>query len=859
MASSRSSAFHGLYWLAASLAEGAPLLVWVDDAHWADGPSAEFLAFMARRVADLEMLLLVAARPAEPGADEALSAIRDQPGAEVISPQPLSDASVARVLRDALAHEPEPAFVSACAQRTGGNPYLLRELALDLRGRGVSPTVRGVAEIDQLGHRKVGRSITARLVRMPAGGRELAEALAILETPSELRLAAAVADVDLEPAAGLADALAAVDILSPGRRLTFRHPLVRAAVYAQIPASRRAVLHGQAADTLGLDAADAQHVAAHLLRSQPRGDPGVVATLRRAAAQAMASAAPITAAAYLARALDEPAASEHRGDLLRALGAAEIAAGRPAGIDHLREAIGRLDDPRDRAGTALELADALAAHMRFDEAGNVLLKGIDAVRDVDRELWLQLEAQLHIVLRADLSTDPQIRSRLDELGSGLRGETPGERSVLAALKGGARVGHASSAAEAAELAESVVAAELGRADGPDPFEDDDVAASATITMATVLELPVLLQTDQLDTTEVYAERILRVARVQGLAFLMMIGLSIRASVAQTRGALPDAEADARLAIAAARDLSRPPPPIIGILLFSLIESGALEEADQHLERFGYAGALPEIMPANQLLFHRARLRMAQDRIHEAIEDLETLGKRYELLGIQRLGTPWRTQLALALHRAERVEDAVVFAREELGMAQDWHDAPRSVAIAQRTLGLVTPDPYEALELLHASVGLLERSPARLDLAYSLVALGAALRRQRHRKDAREILQRGMDTATRCGSSTLAHHARNELLATGARPRRHAITGPDALTPSERRIAQMAARGLTNKQIAQELFLSTRTIETHLRHTCQKLDISSRTQVAAALALTAKRQSPPLAEDPAYDLRRPASA
>lgn len=834
VAAAQSSAFHGLYWLAANLSETAPLLIWVDDAHWADALSARFLAFMSRRVSDLELLLLVAARPSEPGADIGLHAIRDEPGAIVLTPQPLSDQSVGRVLHGVLAVEPDAAFVSACAQRTGGNPYLLRELALDLRGRSVSPTADGLAAIDDLGHESIGRSIGTRLEQMPAGGRDLAEALAVLETPSDVHLVAWVAGVDLVPAADLADALIAVDILSPGEQLAFRHPLVRAAVYAQIPASRRAVLHRRAADALGLDATDVQRVAAQLLRSQPRGDQQVVATLRRAASQAIADAAPTVASAYLVRALGEPAAPEHHSALLHALGTADIAAGRDSGIDYLHQAIGCMDDPGQRAAAALELARALATHMRFNEATEVLLAGIKVVRDVDRELWLQLEAQLSVVQRAGLSNDPELLTRLDELAAGLHGETPGERAVLAAVKGGARVGQARSGAEAAELAESVVAAELGRADGPDPFGDDDVAASATISMAIFQELPVLLQTDHLDSTEVYAERILRVARQRGLAVLMMFGLSIRASIAQARGAVADTEADIRLAIAASRDLLRPIPPISSILLFALIERGALEEADKHLEGHGYADELPEIMPANVLLFYRARLRVAQSRIEEAIEDLETLGARYERMGVQRLGTPWRTQLALALHRAGRVQEAVVMARDELAMAQTWGGPPRTIAVAQRTLGRVTPSPDEALKLLRDSVDLLERSPARLEHAYSLVALGSALRRQRHRKDARDILQRGMDTAFQCGSSTLADNARDELRATGARPRRHAISGTNALTASERRIAAMAARGLTNKQIAQDLFLSTRTIETHLRHTYQKLDVASRTQLTAAL-------------------------
>ena len=834
VAAAQSSAFHGLYWLAANLSETAPLLLWVDDAHWADALSTRFLAFMSRRAADLELLLLVAARPSEPDADIALHAIRDEPGAIVLTPGPLSDESVGRVLGQVLAAEPEEAFVTACAQRTGGNPYLLGELALDLRDRKVPATAAGVAAIDELGHESVGRSISARLEQMPAGGRDLAEALAVLETPSDVHLVAAVAGVDLAPAADLADALIAVDILSPHERLAFRHPLVRAAVYAQIPSSRRGVLHRRAADALGLDAPDVQRVAAQLLRGQARGDPQVVATLRRAAAQAMADAAPATASTYLARALDEPAAPEHHGALLHALGTAEVAAGRDSGIDHLQRAIGGLCDPRQRGVTALELARALATHMRFAEATKVLLAGIKAVREVDRELWLQLEAQLSVVQRAGLSTDSQLSTRLDELAAGLQGETQGERAVLAAVNGGVRVGQARSALEAATLAESVVAAELGRADGPDPFEDDDVAAGATVSMAVFQELPVLLQTDHLQRAAVYAERILHVARRRGLAVLLMFGLSIRASIAQAEGAIADTEADIRLAIAASRDLPRPIPPILGILLFALIERGALDEADEQLERHGYADELAEIMPANVLLFHRARLRLAQGRIEEAIADLQTLGARYERMGVQRLGTPWRTQLALAMHRAGRVQEAVTIAREELALAQAWDGPARSIAIARRTLGQVTPSPEEALKLLRDSVGLLEHAPARLEHAYSLVALGSALRRQRRRRDAREILQSGMDIAARCGASTLADNARDELRATGARPRRHAVSGTDALTASERRIAAMAARGLTNKQIAQELFLSTRTIETHLRHTYQKLDISARAQLAAAL-------------------------
>jgi DNA-binding NarL/FixJ family response regulator len=141
---------------------------------------------------------------------------------------------------------------------------------------------------------------------------------------------------------------------------------------------------------------------------------------------------------------------------------------------------------------------------------------------------------------------------------------------------------------------------------------------------------------------------------------------------------------------------------------------------------------------------------------------------------------------------------------------------------------------EGLALLEESVGSLERSQAPLELARSLASLGAALRRGGRRSDAREHLRRALDIAHRCGGERVAEQAHTDLLATGARPRRVLLTGPRSLTASERRVAGMAAQGLTNREVAQALFVSLRTVETHLTHAFQKLGIDSRTQLADAL-------------------------
>jgi DNA-binding NarL/FixJ family response regulator len=154
-------------------------------------------------------------------------------------------------------------------------------------------------------------------------------------------------------------------------------------------------------------------------------------------------------------------------------------------------------------------------------------------------------------------------------------------------------------------------------------------------------------------------------------------------------------------------------------------------------------------------------------------------------------------------------------------------------MALRGLGLVTG----SIDTLADAVEALAQSLSRLELARARVDLGSALRRAGRRADAREPLHLGMDEARVCGARPLAERARTELLATGARPRRLALTGVDALTPSERRVVALAAHGLTNRGIAQQLFVTTATVETHLRHAFSKLDVRSRRELQSALDLS----------------------
>jgi len=194
--------------------------------------------------------------------------------------------------------------------------------------------------------------------------------------------------------------------------------------------------------------------------------------------------------------------------------------------------------------------------------------------------------------------------------------------------------------------------------------------------------------------------------------------------------------------------------------------------------------------------------------------------------------PWRSEAALALHRLDRWDEARELARDELELSQRW-GAPRTIGISLRALGLIEVG-RTGEQLLREAVEVLADSPARLEYARALVDLGAALRRGNRRSEARRLLRQGVELAHECGATALVALANEELAATGAHARTILLSGLDALTASEGRVAHMAAEELSNKEIAQALFVTVKTVEQHLGRVYRKLDISSRKQLGEAL-------------------------
>jgi DNA-binding CsgD family transcriptional regulator len=232
---------------------------------------------------------------------------------------------------------------------------------------------------------------------------------------------------------------------------------------------------------------------------------------------------------------------------------------------------------------------------------------------------------------------------------------------------------------------------------------------------------------------------------------------------------------------------------------------------------------------------RAKLRLAQGRAQEAATELLTSASWLEAWPVNNPSfIPWRSLMSIALTHTGEHERARQLAADELALAESL-DQPRAQGIALRTLALIEQPRSDRIDLLQAAIAHLEHSDARLEHARALIDYGAALRRTGHRTHARQPLRQGLDLAERCRAPVLAGLARQELLAAGARPRRPALTGRYALTPTEARVANMAAQGQSTPEIARALFVSAKTVETHLAHTYQKLDIHARGDLAQALA------------------------
>ena len=824
----RSSAgLYAMYSLLANLSDERPVALLVDDAHWADEASLAFLAFLLPRLHDLSVALLVAIRAGEPRqGGGAVDAIEADPAATRLTLAPLSDAAVSAILGCRIDRALESAFAAACREVTGGNPFYLQELCLALDAAGLQPMAANIPRVQELGPEGISRAVLVRIGRAADDPAPLARSLAVLGDGTELRLAAALADLGIDQAATAADALSRAEVLADERPLRFVHPIVRTAIANDLTAAERASTHSRAARVLAADGALAEQVAGHLLESERLGDSSVVEQLRAAARLAIDRGAPATATRYLSRALEEPAGAL-APDVLRELGAAELSTGDPAAVDHLEQAWAAAKDARGRAEAARDLARAAVGVGNPERALVALRAALETLGEDDPELALALSAELSGVALLMPSSMTSVMEPLLRYADAA-GTTPAERVLLADLAHwlAATGRSAERCAELAlrALAEGRLAAET-RAESPSFYH----------------AVFVLIAADRFSDARRCLDDTLDMARDRGSTVAFAFVSTMRSLLEYRVGRLAEAEAEARGAIEAVRQQGWPRLPLgVAFVADALIERGRLAEAERVLQEGDGESEAAEGMLTAPLLAARGRLRIASGELATGVEDLLEWGRRSDRAGgLGTAGTPtYRTYAAPALAALGRRGEARRLISEELDKARAW-GAGRAIGMALYAAGLVEPGE-KGETLLAEAVDFLQGTEARLEHARALIELGAAQRRAGRAADARAPLREGMDLAQRCGAEPLVVRAREELAASGVRRRpRTLLRGIEALTPSERRVAAMAAAGRTNREIAQALRIARKTVEMHLSGAYRKLDIDSRAKLPDALSQEAE--------------------
>lgn len=814
---------HGLYWLVANLAERSPLLLAVDDVHWADEPSLRFLLYLARRLEGLPVALVLALRTGEASAEpELLRALRVESRPPVIEPRALSPEATMTLAAARLGRAVPEALGHACHVATRGNPFLLTELLHQLRGaRGdLDP-----AAVGSMASERVAAAIVLRVAHVGSAAAALVRAAAVLGDSADLETAALLAGVDAGAAARLADALVHAEILEPhdsSQPLRFVHPLVRSAIYDGMPRSSRACLHARAAELLQRRHRDPGAVAMHLLFSDPAGRTATVEMLRDAARAALARGAPETAFELLERAQRERPAQAAHPALPLELGVAALRAGRADAVDLLREAFRLAPGQPARAYAGLHLAFALGVSRSGSDAAIDVLERARADLE-DAGLRAVIDARLVMFAILVPSQRTRLAGHLLEARAALARPMPDGAGVLLGPLTADLMLQGAPAADVRRLAERALAGgELMRR---------DVALESDFALGALASL---IDAGGLGAARQHIDEGVAHARARGSRFGLARLCAYRALLYWRLGELATAESDAHFARSVEAAWGIPHAVATATLAQVQIERGELDGARQQIDSLGTDQAILEVTPNQIVRATHATLLLAEGRAREALVQLHACARWQQRSGLQHQLGPvaWRSAAALAHLQLDEADEARRLARCELRLAREFGAAPQ-LGAALRALGIVEGGAA-GLQLLEESVSILKTSGARLEYARAVVEHGALRRRCGQRSAATESLRAGMELADACGAKALVDAAAAQLRLCGARPKRIATRGRESLTPGEHRVSDLAAQGMSNKQIAQALFVTLRTVEMHLSNAYRKLEISSRQQLPAAL-------------------------
>jgi DNA-binding CsgD family transcriptional regulator len=809
---------HSVLWLCSAMAERAPLALIIDDAHWADRSSLVVLAYLARRIADVPLLIVVGARADDPDAEsDLLSLLGGVRGATVLHPQPLSPLGTAQLVHRLAPGAPDELCVT-CHRAGGGNPWLVGELGRQIAVHGAS----AVADDDATRVTAIARNVVRqRVAALSRRDRGVAEALAVIGADAPPAVVAAVGGVGVGELRPARDALVAAGLLDAfGER--FAHNLIAVAIAEDLSRSEHERLHRESALALIEIGARADVVASHLLRCGPQGDPEISALLSRAAADAADHGAPHTAVAYLERALAERAPGDDRGRMLCRLAVLTFDAGLPDARQRLREALAEAQDSDCRLDVLTRLAGLNAIDLGDPRLVELLERELAAERDPSARVAVEI---------ASLDSLMMMPGRSDERARRAAAIDPASVADPALRR--ALLAHHAELATERGMPDAQECAALAR----EALAGDELLSEAWRRAAYHLAQRVLLLTDHVDEARAALTRLREQAIARGSLWLRGAAEWFDAELQLRTGHVAAAENRARLVF----DLSEGgvgtlTGGAVHVLVAALAERGAFEEAHDVLREHRLDGELGRMSWDVNIRHSRARLALAEGDYEQALADAMAAGELREEQGRRNpTWTPWRSTAARALAHLGRREEAVVLADAELRVSERF-GAPVPIVAALHARAVAEADDEVRVALCERALAVAEGTPALLEAVRVRIELGSTLSRLGRRIEARDALRPALADADAVGALLLAQRARRELVATGLRPRQAALEGAAALTPRQRQICELAAGGKGNRAIAQELFLSIKTVETHLAAGFRKLGVSGRDELAAELAL-----------------------
>jgi ATP/maltotriose-dependent transcriptional regulator MalT len=813
------------------LARPKGLVLLLDDLHWADSGSVELLGSLLRRPPG-GVLLALALRP-RPQSELLQGALERAERDGLLTRIELQGLGLDEA-RELLGTSVSAAAAAELHAEAGGNPFYLEQLARSpRRPREAAGDLSLTMEVPAA----VAASLAEELALLPQEVRRVLEGAAVAGDPFEPELAAAAGALPEETAMDALDELLRRDLVRPTelpRRFRFRHPLVRRAVYEAAPGGWRLTAHERAAEALAARGASPAERAHHVEASARRGDMAAVALLTQAG-EATAPRAPAGAARFYAaalRLLPETASAEERLEVLSALAQAHDAAGQVP--DAYRGWLACLElVPEEAVALRVRVTAACAGAENLlslhDQAHARLVDAVEELSGAGApERW---------ALMVQLSVDGLFRMEYESMRAWAERalEAAEDKPAMAAATGLVAMGAASSGAvEDAARMTPEAAALLGA------MSDDELARC--LTMAAQSTIGSLAYLDRYRAAEELAERSLTVARATGqgqlVPLLFWVGL-----VRRMRGRLDDAVEVIDTAVEIARLSAHAQAIAWNLFSRSLTATAAgevevaLAAAEESLETVPHSEAS---LPAMWAGFALAAARCEAGGAAGAEEVLVTSAGGEEL---PLVPAAWRTTglellTRCRLARGDRAGAELAAARTgELAAAQGL---PMAAAFADRAAAAVALDgggAEAAAARARASAERAEEIGAPVEAALSRMLAGRALAASGDKAAAAAELERAAAGFAACGAVARRDQAERELGKLGRRPHRRTRpgkrdgTGIESLSERELEVARLVVDRKTNAQIASELFLSPKTVETHIRHLFEKLGVSSRVEVA----------------------------